>query len=108
MKTNTHFLSYPAHFFSELKMFRTGVAEKIKTHIVCTNTFFENRAISEITWKHIVQADNPQMTIWRMRIASWIPKARNTLSDYVLLIIFPRWLHERASMLRHTYIACLI
>ena len=45
------------------------------------------------------------MTIWRMRIAYWIPKATNTHSQYVILIAFPlqQWLHERASLLRYTY-----
>jgi len=48
------------------------------------------------------------MKIWHMCIACWIPKATNTHSEYVILIAFPQqqWLHERASMLRHTYIAC--
>jgi hypothetical protein len=48
------------------------------------------------------------MTIRRMRIACWIPKATNIHSAYVILIAFPwqQWLHERASMLRYTYIAC--
>jgi len=38
----------------------------------------------------MVQPDGPQMTIWRMRIA------------------FPRqhWLHDCASVLSYTYIAC--
>jgi hypothetical protein len=50
------------------------------------------------------------MTIWRMRIAAWIPKATNTHSEYVILIAFAlqEWLHERASMLRYTYIDCLV
>jgi hypothetical protein len=50
------------------------------------------------------------MTKWHMRIASWIPKATNTLSVYAMIIDFPlqQWLHERASMLRYTYIACLV
>jgi len=49
------------------------------------------------------------MTIWRMRIACWIPKATNTHSQCVTLIDFPlqQWLHERAPMLRYTYIVCL-
>jgi hypothetical protein len=49
------------------------------------------------------------MTILGMRIACWIPKATNTHSQYVTLIAFPlqQWLHERASMLRYTYVACL-
>jgi len=50
------------------------------------------------------------MTLWRMRIACWMPKAANTHSYYVILIGFPlqQWLHERASVLRYTYIACLV
>ena len=49
------------------------------------------------------------MTIWRMRIACWIPKAANKPSEYVTRIAFPlqQWLHERALMLRYTYIAWL-
>jgi hypothetical protein len=48
--------------------------------------------------------------IRRMRIASWIPKATDTHSEYVILIAFPlqQWLHERASVLRYTQVACLV
>ena len=50
------------------------------------------------------------MTMWRTRIASWIPKATNTHSEYAILIVLPlqHWLHERASMLRYTYIGCIV
>jgi len=50
------------------------------------------------------------MIILRMRIACWLSKATNTLSEYVILIVLPlqQWLHERALMLRYTYIACLV
>jgi len=34
------FLSYLAHFFLEWKMFQTNAEDKIKTHILCTITFF--------------------------------------------------------------------
>ena len=46
------------------------------------------------------------MTIRRMRIACWIPKATNTQSEYVMLIAFPlqQWLHEHVSMLGYTHI----
>ena len=52
----------------------------------------------------MVEPDRPQMTIRRMRIACWIPKATNTHSEYVTLIAFPlqQWLHERALTLRYT------
>ena len=34
----------------------------------------------------------------------------NTHSDYAILIAFPlsQWLHESASVLRYTYISCLV
>ena len=40
------------------------------------------------------------MTLWRMRIACWIPKAIDTHSEYVILIDFPlqQWIRERASL----------
>jgi len=49
------------------------------------------------------------MTIYCRRIACRITKTTNTQSEYVVLIAFPlqRWLYERASMLRYTYIASL-
>ena len=50
--------------------------------------FFENHSFYEIMRKNIVEPDGPQMTIWRMRIARWIPKAKNTHSEYVILIAF--------------------
>ena len=50
------------------------------------------------------------MTIWRMRIACWIPKATNTPLKYVILIPFPlqQRLHEIVSMLGYTYIGCVV
>jgi len=38
--------------------------------------------------KNIVEPDRPQMTVWRMRIAGWIPKAANTHSEYEIFIAF--------------------
>ena len=56
------------------------------------------------------EPDRPKMTIWRKRIACWIPKAITTHSEYVVRIAFPRQhsFREGASMLRYTYIACLV
>jgi hypothetical protein len=58
--------------------------------------FFENLAVYEIIWKNIVERGRPQMAIWRMRIACWIPKATDTHSEYVILTAFPlqHLLHE--------------
>jgi hypothetical protein len=76
------------------------------------NIFFfpENRAFCDMLWKDFVKAGRPQITIWRMRIACWIPKATDTHSEYVILVAFPlqQWLHERASVLRYTFIGCIV
>jgi hypothetical protein len=61
-------------------------------------------------WKDIVKPDRSQMKILRLRIAWCITKATNTLSEYVILYAYPlqQWLHERYSMLRYTYIVCIV
>ena len=93
-------------------MFQRKGVEKIKTHFLCSVTFFffEHRAVYDIMWKTPVEKGRPQMTMWRMRTACRIPKATNTHLQYVILIAFPlqQWLHEHALMLRYTYIECLV
>ena len=75
------------------------------------NNFFfsENRTVCEIMWKNVVERGRAQMTIWRMHIACWIPKATNTHSAYAITIALPpqQRLHARVSMSRSTYIVCL-
>jgi hypothetical protein len=51
------------------------------THFIFNNFYFENRAVAEILWKNIVEPDRPQMAVWCVRIAYWIPKAKNTHSQ---------------------------
>jgi hypothetical protein len=85
-------------------MFQASGVEKIKTHILCSGTFFffENRVLDEIMWKNIVKRYKPRMTIWRMLIACWITYATRTHSQYVILSVFPlkQCLHEFTSVLR--------
>jgi len=52
--------------------------ENQNTHYLFSNSVFGNRAVYEIIWKNVVEPDRPQMTIWRMRISRWIPRATNT------------------------------
>jgi hypothetical protein len=63
-----------------------------------------------MTWKDIVAPGRPEMKIWRMPIAYWIPKAANTHSEYVTFIHFPRQqcFRQHASVLRSTYTDCLV
>jgi len=74
------------------------------------NFFSENRAVYVIMWKNTIQTDRPPIKICRMRIAFWIPKATNTQPEYVILtaLLLQQWLHERASLLRYRYNACLV
>jgi hypothetical protein len=90
-------------------MFQTKFAEKFKSHISCSVTFFGYRVVYEVMWKYTVEPDRPQI-IWRMRVTCLIPNAANTRSEYAVLIAFPlkEWLYERASVLRHAYIGCLL
>jgi hypothetical protein len=90
MKTNIHFFIISRLFLLRMR----NVSEKIcrenqNTLFVLSNFFLENRAVYEIMWKNTVERGRPQMTIWRMRITCWIPKATDTHSEYVLLIAFP-------------------
>jgi hypothetical protein len=49
------------------------------------------------------------MKIWHMRIACWTLKVTNIHLQYVIIFAFLlQRLHERASLLRCTYIACLV
>jgi hypothetical protein len=65
-------------------------------------------------WTNTVAQDRPEMTIRRMRIACWIPKATHTHARTRTRArthtAFPlqQRLHERASVLRYTYTACLV
>jgi hypothetical protein len=53
-------------------------------------------------WKNVADPDRPQMALWRLGIACWIPKATDTHSEYAIFIAFPlqQWVHEGASLLR--------
>jgi hypothetical protein len=77
--------------------------ENKKTHILYSIYLFfsENRTVYEIMWKNIVGRGRPQMTIWRMRIACWIPKATKTNPQKSNTYLFSTAtiVSERASLL---------
>jgi hypothetical protein len=64
-------------------MFQRKFVDKIKTHTLYSVMFFENLAVYEIMWKNTVEPGSPQITIWRMSISCWIPKATNTHTEVV-------------------------
>ena len=75
-----------------------------RMRIACCVTRATNRAVYEIMWKNILGRPRLQMTIRPMRIACCVTRATNTHSEYAIPPTATT-LHERASELRHTYIA---
>jgi hypothetical protein len=106
-KNNRYFTWRPLYIFiishsllPRMKNVSDTVVHKFKN----TYVMLKSRIIYEL-WFNIVELNRPRLTIWRMSVARWIPKATNTQSEYVLLISLPmqQWLHESASMLRYVY-----
>jgi len=71
-------------------MFQTKVVEKIKTHILCSVTFFfKSCHLWDNVEKYCRAGEATDDSIIRhMRIARYIPKATHTHSEYVILNCF--------------------
>ena len=87
-------------FFLQWEILPTNVVQKIKIFILLPPTPTPK---SWRLWDNVEKyCRSRQVTddsiILRMRIACWIPKGRDTHSEYVILIAVPRqqWLRERA------------
>jgi len=89
-------------------MFQTKFVVKIKTHVLCSVTFFENRAFYQKLWKNIAVRGKSRI-VCPTRTACWI-RYEYTHLGCVILIDFPlqQWLHESARILHCTYIDCLL
>ena len=85
-----------------LEVFETNVVAKIKAHILWSVTPPKIVPCMIYVQKYCKAGQATDSNkIRRMRTACWIPKATNTHSEYVLLIVLPlqQWLHARVSML---------
>ena len=90
-------------------MFQTDAVEKIIAHILCLITFL-NLTVHEIMWKNTVDTGRPQHTLHMLDTQGYRHTHTHTHSECVTRIIFllQQLLHERASMLRFIYVACLV
>ena len=59
-------------------------------------------------WKSTVEWDRSQMTLWRMRIACWITKTKDTHSECVILAAFHSNNGCKFAPHCYTYIGCLV
>jgi len=103
MYTYDHYL---AEFVLEWKNFTQNCRETQNTHFIFSN-FFSRKSFC--LWGDLEKYVRAGIGhIWPYD--AWIRKATNTLAEYVSLTAFPlqQWLHERASVLRCTYIACIV
>jgi hypothetical protein len=73
------------------------------------NFFSLKSSVYETMWKKYGKARQAtdENIIRRMAVESWIQKTKNTQSNYMIVIAFPRQqrLCDRASVLRFTYTA---
>jgi hypothetical protein len=94
-KNNRYFTWRPVYTFNILlkslyneNCFKKGV-EQIKTHLMFNNYFFDSCAVYDALWENIIGPRRPQMLIWHICTACWIPEATNTHSEHVIFIDFP-------------------
>ena len=107
MKANTHiFITRRSVRLRMRKISDELWRENQNTHFVFNDFFFRKMCRLWNMWENIAEPGSPQMTMSSMRIACWIPKSKNTHSEYIILIalVLHQWLHERAPMLPCTYI----
>ena len=78
MKTEIHFYHISLNSSQNKKYFRKKICrENRNTHFMLNNFFFFPKIFHfffQIIWKNFVERGRPQMTIWRMCVACWIPK----------------------------------
>jgi hypothetical protein len=104
MKTNVHFFIICRSLLLRMRnVLDNSCRENQNIHFMFSNFCFKFMPFFfEVILKNIVERAGPHMTVWRMCIECWIPKATSTNSDYVPHIAVPlqQWLNERATMLR--------
>jgi hypothetical protein len=110
MTTYLHLYNIKQNFSKKETCSSDKTVENIKTQLMFSNIFID-RVVYEIMRKNygtVRQAT--QDIIWRMRFACCMTTAKDTQSEYVILIAFlwQKLLRERVSMLRCRCTVCLV
>ena len=90
---------------------RDRTVEKIETYFMFNSFYIQSWYLWHNMEKHgtVIQTTDGNITR-RMRVACWTNKAIITHLEYLIFVAFPRqkWLCQRASFLRYSYIATLV
>ena len=81
--------------------------ENQNTHFMFNIFFPENRPVHEIMWKNLAERGRPQMTIWRMRIACWVTKAKSTPIIFNTYCFSRAIVDIRTRLIFTLYVHCL-
>ena len=113
MKTFLNIWQHLAEFFWKWEMFQMSVVNKIKTYFMFNNFFFLRKSCR--LWDNVEKYSTAReatddSVVRRMRCACWINNVSETHSEDAILTasVLQQRLHERASVLRYTYIASLV
>jgi len=105
-----NFMIISPELFLEWEMFQIKVVDKIGTHFMVKNVFPKILPFMRYVDKWgTVRRSADDNIIGGMHIVCWTNKARDTHSEYVILIVSPwqKWFGETPSVLRCTYTSCL-
>jgi hypothetical protein len=121
MQTFSHLWQYFAKLLL-VRNFLEKVVEKIKTHILCSITFFRKLCC---LWDNVEKCGGAREatnddTIWRLRVACWISKGTCTHTPTrlgtrthtqicnIYCFSTAAMIRERASLLRYRYTLCVL
>ena len=79
--------------------------ENQNTQFIFSNFILKNSAIYEVMWKNIADTGRPQMTIWCMHIACWLPKIHTQESKDLICAVAETWNHPYQNF-KGYFISC--
>jgi len=93
-------------------MLQRKIVDKIKTHILYSVTFFPRKSyrLCDNVEKHCTagKATDDKMAHAHCTLDAYGHKYTHAGCVILFAFTLQQWLHERVSVLRYTYIACLI
>jgi len=110
MKTNVHFWSYLAEFFLEWEMFQTNVVEKMKTHFMLSipPSPPPSKILPFVRYCGRILNRRTGYRLQHGTCALHTGYLRLQVHTQNIAVPLHRRLNEPASLVRYTYVACLL